>query len=179
MEVIKSALVVPIVACVVVVAGWGLVRCAEMRQAKLGVQEPQPQETAKDGSLVLKLWAAATQGDIRVHGGPKPSLSNWTRADEFVAWHFPVEKPGRYAVELELACAPKDAGSTVRIELANATLKGTIPSTGSKSEFQNLRLGEIDIPAAGWHVLRIVPVKVAHQSVMTLGSVKLVPIKSL
>jgi hypothetical protein len=175
---IKSIVVIPLVIAIVLGTGWGLVRWAAHLQAESGKPDPRPAERASDGSLVLQMPFAQVNGEIGFHGGRHPALTNWKRADATIAWKFAVENPGRYAVELDCACDSPNAGSVVRIEMAAAALQTTIPDTGGWNTVKTVRAGEVDVPSAGWFELRITPVTIAHDSVMILRGVKLVPIKS-
>jgi hypothetical protein len=175
---IKSIVVIPLVMAVVMGTGWGLVRWSARLQAESGIPDPRPAERAADGSLSLQMPFAQVSGEISYHGGRHQSLGNWRRADETVTWKFEVEKPGRYAVELDCACNSADAGSVIRVEMAGAALQATIPDTGGSNTFKTVRAGEVEVPSAGWFELRIAPVTIAHQSVMILRGVKLVPNKS-
>ncbi len=175
-ELFKSVCVIPLVIALVVGTGWGLVRWAAVRQADSGKPDPRPVEKGPDGSLVLQMAFAQVSHEIHFGGGRHPALNNWTRADATVMWRFDVDKPGRYAVELDCACDSANAGSVVRVELNATALQATIPDTGGPNTFKTVRAGQVDIPSAGWQDLRIVPVTLAHHSVMVLRGVRLVPI---
>jgi hypothetical protein len=174
---IKSIIVIPLVIAIVMGIGWGLVRWSGRLQAESGKPDPRPAERNADGSLVLQIPFAQVTGELSYHGGRHPGLVNWKRVDETAAWKFEIERPGRYAVELDCACNSADAGSVVRIELAGAALQATIPDTGGVSTFKTVRAGEVDVPSAGWFVLQVTTVTIVHQSVMNLRGVKLAPIK--
>lgn len=174
---IKSIIVVPLVIAIVMGTGWGLVRWAAHLQAESGKPDPRPAVQGPDGSLALQIPFAQLSGEIHYGGGGRlPAVGNWKRIDETVAWRFNVEKPGRYAVELDCACDSADAGSVVRVEMDAAQLQVTIPDTGGSHTFKTVRAGQVDVSSAGWRELRIVPVTIAHNSVMTLRSVRLVPL---
>jgi hypothetical protein len=176
-EIIKSALVIPLVIILVLGTGWGLVRWGAVRQAASGKPDPQPTEKGPDGSLTLQIPFAQLSGEMHYGGGGRHrAVGNWKQADENVAWRINVEKPGRYAVELECACDSANAGSVVRIEIGTSPLQVTVPDTGGPRTFTTIRAGNVEIPSAGWRDLRIVPVTIAHNSVMILRSVRLVPI---
>jgi hypothetical protein len=178
LAVLKSILVIPLVVALVLGAGWGLVRWAQAAQAKSGRPDPQPAEQAADGSIALKFSFAAVSGELNFHGGRKPTLEKWKHLDDAVSWHFPLSQPGRYAIELELACDAADAGSVIRLEIAGQSLDVTVPATGGRHTFTTVRAGEVNIPAAGWQDLRITTVKIARQTALVLRGVRLVPVKS-
>jgi uncharacterized protein DUF5077 len=174
-EIIKSAFVIPLVIALVMGTGWELVRWAALRKAESGKADPRPAVSGPDGSLTLQLPFAQIGGELRHRDS---GLVNWQRTDDTVAWRFNVEKPGRYAVELDCACDSADAGSVVRVDLDAETFQVTIPNTGGNLTFKTVRAGQVDLPSAGWRGLRIVPVTVAHNSVMILRGVRLVPLET-
>jgi hypothetical protein len=176
LEIVKSVLVIPIVMAIVVGTGWGLVRLAAERQRASGKPEPRPAEIGADGSLTLGIPFAQVTGEIHYGGGSKPQLADWTRSDETATWKFEVAKPGRYAVELDCACDPADAGSEVTVAVDAATLRATVPDTGGPKTFKTVRAGTVEFAAAGWRTLQITPVKIPHKSVMILRSVRLMPV---
>ena len=172
-EIIKSAFVIPLVIALVMGIAWGAVHWAASRQAEWGTPDVQPTVTGPDGSLTLRLYFAQLSGELRLR---EAGLVNWRRTDDTAEWRFNVEKLGRYDVELDCACDSADAGSVVRVDLDAEKLQVTIPDTGGDLTFKTVLAGQVDLPSAGWRDLRIVPVTVAHNSVMILRGVRLVPI---
>ena len=65
----------------------------------------------------------------------------------------------------------------VLVEIEGAALQATVPDTGGRGTFKTVRAGEVDLPSPGWRDLRIVPLTIAHNEVMTLRGVRLVPAK--
>lgn len=175
---IKSIIVIPLVIAIVMGIGWGLVRWSTHLQAESGKPDPRPAKAAEDGSLELQIPFARLTGEMSYHGGRHPAIANWRRTNEVVTWRFEVEKAGRYAVELDCASDAAKAGSVVRVDMAGTALEATVPDTGGPSTFKTVRAGEVNVSAAGWFDLQITPVKIPHDSVMTLRTVKLVPTKS-
>ena len=172
-EIIKSAFVIPLVIALVMGLAWGAVRWGASRQAEWGTPDVQPTVTGPDGSLTLRLYFARLGGELRLR---EAGLVNWRRTDDTAEWRFNVEKPGLYAIELECACDSADAGSVVHVELGAEKFQVTIPDTRGKLTFKTVRAGTVDLASAGFRDLRIVPVTVAHNSVMILRGVRLVPI---
>ncbi len=177
-ELIKSVAVIPLVVAIVLGLGWGLVRWAHARQVESGKPDPRPAKVNADGSIELEIPFAQVTGEIHLGGGRRGHLDNWKRKGETVAWKFELDKPGRYAVELECASDAANAGSVVRIELDQASVEATIAATGGPRTFKPLRAGVVNIPAAGWHELQIVPVSIPHNFVMVLRGVRLLPVRT-
>ncbi len=130
LELVKSAAVIPVVVAIVLGLGWGLVRWAHARQVDSGKPDPRPAKVNADGSIELEIPFAQVTGEIHFGGGRRAHLGNWKRKGETVAWKFELDKPGRYAVELECACDTANAGSVVRIELDQASVEVTVAGTG-------------------------------------------------
>jgi hypothetical protein len=177
-ELIKSVAVIPLVVAIVLGLAWGLVLWASARQVASGKPDPRPAKVNADGSIELEIPFAQVTGEIHFGGGRRGHLGNWKRKGETVAWKFELDKPGRYAVELECACDTANAGSVVRIELDQASVEATVASTGGANTFKPLKAGELNVAAAGWHELQIVPVSIPHNFVMVLRGVRLIPIRT-
>jgi hypothetical protein len=176
LEIVKSALVIPVVIAIVVGTGWGLVRLAAERQRASGKPEPRPAEIGSDGAMTLGIPFAQVTGEIHYGGGSKPHVENWRRSDESVTWRFEVAKPGRYAVELDCASDAANAGSVVTVTVDAASLQATVPDTGGPKTFKTVRAGTVEFAAAGWRTLQITPTTIPHKSVMILRGVRLVPV---
>jgi hypothetical protein len=177
LELLKSLLVIPVVVAVVMGLGFGLARVGERKQAAAGQPDFQLTQVAPDGSIHLRFQVTRIGGQLGYRSGHHPTLANWRHTEDSPAWHFPVEKAGLYAVELEYACDSDNAGSTVRIEVAHASFTLQTSDTGGSGTFKTVRAGEVNLPVTGWYTLRIAATKVAHDTVMTLRDVSLVPIK--
>jgi hypothetical protein len=178
LELVKSAAVIPLVVAIVMGLGWGLVRWAFARQVESGKPDPRPANVNPDGSLELEIPFAQVTGEIHFGGGRPGHLGNWKRKGETVAWKFELDKPGRYAVELECACDAAHAGSVVRIELEQDSAEATVVGTGGTNTFKPLKAGAINVAAAGWHELQIVPLSIPHDFVMVLRGVRLIPVRT-
>lgn len=177
-ELLKSLVVIPLVIAIVMGTGWGLVRWAEARQVKSGKPERQPAVKAADGSIELQRPFVEITGHIGYQRGPEPVLANWRTVEDSASWHFPIDTPGRYAVELGCSCDAADAGSEIEVRFDGTPFQTTIPDTGGWKTFKTIRVGEVDVSSSGWHDLRIAPVAVAKGTAMMLKSVRLVPVKS-
>jgi hypothetical protein len=174
LELLKSALVIPVVVAIVMGIGYGLTRVAERKEAASGKADVRPTDTAADGSITLSTDLAVVTGQISRHGS---TITNWRHPEDFVLFHFPVDKPGRYAVELNYACDLANAGSAVQVQMAGTDLIVNVADTGGSGKYNKVRAGEVNLPTADWYNLRISATQIAHQTVMNLRSVKLIPVK--
>ena len=174
LELLKSVLVIPLVVAIVMGTGYGLARVAERKQAASGKADVRPADVAADGSINLTMNQAVVTGQISRHGS---NITSWHHLEDFVLFHFPVEKLGRYEVELTYACDSANAGSTVQIQLADSTSILKVADTGSSANYKPFRVGEANLPKADWYNLKIWPTEIPHETVMALKGIKLVPVK--
>ncbi|HEV3301399.1 MAG TPA: hypothetical protein VG055_17235 [Planctomycetaceae bacterium] len=184
LELLKSVLVIPVVVAIVMGIGYGLTRVAERKEAASGKSDVRPADTAADGSITLSTDLAVVTGQISRHEISRDGSSrhdsiidNWRHLGDFVLFHFPLEKPGRYAVELIYSCDSANAGSTVQIQLADSTSILKVADTGGSVNYKPFRVGEANLPDAHWYNLKISPTEIAHETVMALKGVKLIPVK--
>jgi hypothetical protein len=172
-ELVKSVLVIPVVVAIVMGIGFALARLAESKQIEPGKSDVRPVDVAADGSITLPMQFALITGQI---GDNHATLTNWRHLDDAVLWHFPA--PGRrYAVELNYACDMANAGSTVQIQLTDTPLVVNVVDTGGSVVYKKFRAGEVNLPKDDWYNLRISATAIAHQNVMNLRGVKLIPVK--
>ena len=174
LELIKSALVIPIVVAIVMGVGYGLARVAERQQTQTGKPDVKPTDVGTDGSITLPMQFALITGQIVYH---HPSLTNWRHTDDAVLWHFPMEA-GRYNVEVNYSCDLANAGSTVVIQMGDTTLNLKVADTGGTAMYKKVIAGEVNLPDSHWYNLRMTAPEIAHKNVMNLRGVKLLPVKS-
>jgi hypothetical protein len=172
LELVKSVLVIPVVVAIVMGIGYGLARVAERKQAASDKPDVRPADVAADGSISLPIRVAVVTGQISRHD---LGIANWRHPEDFVLFHFPVEKPGRYEVELTYACGPSSAGSSVQVQVADTNLTFTVADTGGSANYKPFRVGEVTFPDADWYNLRITAQNIAYDTVMNLRRVKLIP----
>jgi hypothetical protein len=170
-ELVKSVLVIPVVVAIGI--GFALARVAEHKQTATGKPDVRPVDVAADGSITLPMQFALITGQI---GYNHPTLTNWRHLDDAVLWHFPAPA-GRYAVELNYACDMANAGSTVQVQLTDTPLIVNVVDTGGSAVYKKSRAGEVNLPKDDWYNLRISATAIAHQTVMNLRGIKLIPIK--
>jgi arylsulfatase A-like enzyme len=114
----------------------------------------------------------------------------WTSTDDAVVWNVEVVTAGRYRVVIDYTCPLADAGSTIELSFAAATLSGKVtpgwdppldtdqdsiprpPAESRMKPFKPLDLGVIDLPA-GQGELRLRARHIPGRSVMDLRRVTL------
>jgi hypothetical protein len=65
----------------------------------------------------------------------------------------------------------------VQIQLSDSTMILKVEDTGGPATYKPFRVGEADLPNSDWYNLKISATEIAHESVMTLRAVKLIPVK--
>ncbi len=173
-ELIKSVLVIPVVVAIVMGVGFGLARVAERKQAASEKPDVTAAKVADDGSINLTMNLAIVTGQITRHG---QAITNWRHVQDFVLFHFPIAKEGPYNVELEYACDDANAGSSMQVQFEDQSLPFKVADTGGSTTYKTFTVGEVNVASAHWCNLRIAVNEIAHETVMTLRRVKLIPVK--
>jgi len=129
------------------------------------------------GAFVLDADDAKLHGNTpkveQKPGARKSNIGYWANPEDYVSWTIDVKKPGRYAVEVVYSCAGVSSCFTVAV--GGQALTGESKVTGNWAEFTTHRLGEIDIPKAGRHVVTVKPTTPPAWKVIGLMSVSLSP----
>lgn len=128
------------------------------------------------GRLELRAMDATIDGGTARYesGHGKDNIGFWIDANDAVEWSFVTREARRFEVAITLACTNEDAGSRFRIRIGRAAVEGTVPATGSWTNFTTIHLGPIDL-APGEHTLRVEAVEMANGAVMNLQRVILSP----
>ena len=87
-------------------------------------------------------------------------------------WEFKLTQPGKFSVSAVIA-AP--ASGSFEISVAGQTLRCSAPRTGNYLTFNPVKLGVVELPAAGKAILAVRPIKEGWQP-MNLKTIRLDPI---
>jgi alpha-L-fucosidase len=152
---------------------------------KLALQDPSepllveetPLVQPASGPFVLQAFQATISGKgARYEPGlNKQCIGFWYDLATSVSWDTRLVKPGKYSVQLGLACEPGSEDSQVDVEVQGKVFKVRVPVTKGWSDFITLDLGTIEA-AAGNCEIRVRPVAKARGAIMNLRSVTLVPV---
>jgi len=136
---------------------------------------PAPLVQDYDGSLTLPAAEARTHGQqIKYEpGDDHDNIGFWLDSDEWVDWQYQVTKTGKFEVSAEIA-APQAA--SFQVTLGDQTIKGAAPVTGNYTRFRLVKLGTLEMTAAGPATLAVHPVKEGWQPI-NLRSIRLKPIQ--
>jgi alpha-L-fucosidase len=130
------------------------------------VAMPIPQK--RDGSVTL------AAGDAKLHGstfryetgGPLDNIGYWTNPDDWTDWELQMDHPGKYEISAVIA-AP--ALTSFQISVGDQNFQFAAPVTGDYVTFKSVKLGVVDIPAAGKVTLAVRPVKDGWQPMNLKG----------
>jgi len=131
---------------------------------------------AADGSVTLDSAEADVEGHTARFESDKRAIGFWTDAKDKVAWSFRLEKPGRFAVEVTLACEPGNEGTAFEVAAGSEKVAGIVPATKGWSDFTTLKLGEIELREPGKVKVVVRATKMAKTAVMNLRSIRLRPV---
>lgn len=127
-----------------------------------------------DGSIALPASEADLHGDTFKYesGSALDDIGYWTNPGDWVDWNFKVTRPGKFTVSAVIAAPTSGAFD---IAVAGQALHCSAPVTGNYVTFQPVKLGTIEIAAAGDMTLAIHPIKDGWQP-MNLKSITLKPV---
>jgi alpha-L-fucosidase len=135
-----------------------------------------PLRQAPDGSVALLAEDAEVVGTgARYEGGEKRAIGYWTNLNDVVTWEVEIAQPGRFSVEVELACEPGQEGSTFEVAAGSQKLTGKVPATKGWADFTRLPLGEIAISRKGKAKVTVRGLNLAKGALMNFRAVRWKP----
>ncbi len=137
--------------------------------------QPRPVTVGERGEFLLPAAAAAIYGETLVFEAQCQNLGFWASANDRAVWELQVERPGRYAVWLDYACADATAGNLFVLRTGETWLAAEVPGTGTWDDYRTTHFGELDLPA-GLVRLTLAPAAAPSQYLMDLRAVRLVPV---
>jgi alpha-L-fucosidase len=170
----------------------------------VGKLDVEPQVLGQNDAGAVELLAP----EATLHGktfkcqgsGAGENIGYWIDKNDWVSWDFKVTKPGKFDVQITLACEAANAGSkfdvalgeqmnvavkavlprkrsTVSVKLPEQKLSGKVESTGGWEKFVDVKVGTLTIAQPGRCTLSIKPTEMPRGAVMNLKSVVLKPAK--
>jgi len=108
--------------------------------------QPEPIQAGTDGVLLLPAAKAEIYGgDITLEAEFR-NIGMWHGEEDHAAWTLQVEKPGRYDVFLDSACAASAAGNAFVIEVGDQRLSGKVTETGPDwSQYRQAVVGTVQL----------------------------------
>jgi hypothetical protein len=135
---------------------------------------------AGDGRLLLTATRAMlesrAQDPLRLHPHPDgtPQIGNWSDPKGKATWWVCLPRPGRYRVVVQQACAPEAAGSSYRLRVGAARLRGVVRPTRGWYDFAEVALGTAALPA-GCSTLELTSLKLKKNAFMDIRAILLDP----
>jgi hypothetical protein len=145
--------------------------------------EGAPPQQAADGTITLHGRDATVRGTtLRWEPAEKKqTLGFWTRPSDAAEWTFTLDAPGTFDVEVLQGCGTGQGGSDMAIDVDRglpqaSTLAFTVEDTGGFQAFKPRTVGRVTIDAAGEHVLRVQPKKIAKTAACDIRQIRLMPV---
>lgn len=129
---------------------------------------PKPESTvdsADEDRLILKGSDATIHGDGARQSGD--AVIAWRGKDTSISWKTNIEQSGKLPVWIRQANSG-ESGSVFELAVGSEKLTGTIRHTRGWEDYIWLRVGDVNLPAAGEYTVTVTPVK---QSDGRLGNV--------
>jgi alpha-L-fucosidase len=133
---------------------------------------------AADGAIGLPAAEADIHGqEARYESGDgRDNIGYWTNKKDWVSWDFVLKIPGRFEVEITLACIDNQAGSEYTIAVDKEKLSGKVEGTGEWTKFVSSKIGTLNLSTPGQLTLSVRPNTMPNGAVMNLKSVVLKPV---
>ncbi len=141
------------------------------------------------GTFSLTAGNAAIRGGLTLEAIPgqakERAITHWVNTDDRITWRCKVAAPGTYAVTVEYACPPKEAGSAYAVAADGSlsadgqdlSAKGEVRSTGDWNTYQWSEPMRLDIGKAGEVEIELKAIRKAKGAVMNVRRVKLEVVK--
>ena len=145
--------------------------------------EGAPPQQAADGTVTLHGRDATVRGTtLRWEPAEKKqTLGFWTRPSDAAEWTFTLDAPGTFDVEVLQGCGTGLGGRDRPIDVDRglpqaSTLAFIVEDTGGFQAFKPRTVGRVTIDAAGEHVLRVQPKKIAKTAACDIRQIRLMPV---
>jgi putative membrane-bound dehydrogenase-like protein len=134
--------------------------------------QPDLARPGEGGAIVLRASAAEIYGDTLTFESMYRNLGYWSTLNDRAAWSFEVERPGRFEVWLDYACADPSQGNHYVLDTGKARLEGTVAGTGTWDDYRRAKIGELDL-AAGRQRLEMRPAERIKGAMIDLRAIEL------
>ena len=127
------------------------------------------------GEVIFSPATATTSGGVELRTTTSGDLLvNWTSEEATAEWPFRLVVPGSFRLEMTYAVASGAAGAELEAVIGNQTRRCQLRSSGSLDRFITGAF-EIQVPAAGEHILVLRPATRPAGDWLALQSVRLIP----
>jgi putative membrane-bound dehydrogenase-like protein len=139
---------------------------------KVAGNQPQTIAPDPDGTLMLLAENAEIYGRRLIFESQFRNLGFWEGLDDHARWSIRIDKPGRYAVEIEYSCADANAGNRLVVAADRVDLKTTTVATGGWEKFAKRSVGWLDL-RKGFHRVVVRADGKLNGSLMDLRAIRL------
>ena len=134
-------------------------------------------EPNSDGTITLPAKNAVTRGEtLRFEPQPhKNTVGYWSNETNFAEWHYRLQAPGQYEIDILQGCGKGHGGSKVSCKTESGTLEFEVQETGHFQNFIWRTVGTLELKATENSVLSLIPVHQAAGAVMDVRAIRIVP----
>jgi hypothetical protein len=137
---------------------------------------PSIVRAAPDGTFTLAAAHARIYGPRLLFEIKHQNLGWWLTPNDRGEWTLESPAAGKYHVRLDYACADSDAGNVFLLRIAGQELRGKVAGTGTWDDYQQIDIGEIDLPAGSCEA-RMEVATHTYGALFDLRTIVLVPAK--
>jgi len=135
-----------------------------------------PLKAADDGVFTLDAVDADLAGNAKASSRRnRLTVGNLTSDTDGASWKLHVDKPAKYAVELNYSCDAKSAGGAYEVVAGDQKLSSKVESTGTADDLKTAKVGDLSLDKPGDITITLRPTKSVSGSVMNLKALKLTP----
>jgi putative membrane-bound dehydrogenase-like protein len=128
-----------------------------------------------DGALALLASNCEIYGRTLVFEKQHGNLGAWQSDDDRATWTVYVPRAGKYAVWLDWACDPANAGSVLGLHVGDKqVLTAKVAATGSRETYHYAKIGEVALQT-GRHTMAIRPIGRIQGTLANFKGITLVP----
>ena len=103
----------------------------------------------------------------------KDCIGSWEDAKTSVVWSIRVDRPGKVEIDCLQAAEARSAGNGYDVVISAAKASGRVVDTGAWDHFQYVKVGQVNVPAAGEYEVAVVPHPKNTLAVMNLRGLRL------
>ena len=141
---------------------------------KLQGNRPHTVVQNANGTIHLAAASAAVYGPSLTFESEFGNLGFWNNSSDHAVWTFHVDRPTKFSLSLDWACADDSAGNTYQIRVDNITFRAVVGTTGSWANYRSLFLRELTLQA-GDHRLDMSPAGPVNGALADVRSIALTP----
>ena len=122
----------------------------------LAGNQPRTVTQTAEGPIRLTASSAFVYGPSLTFEPEFGNLGYWHSPNDHAAWTFRVDRPARFTISMDWACADDSAGNAYEVRVDKTTIRRVIGSTGSWANYRSLFVGEATL-GVGEHRLEMRP----------------------